>query len=83
MYVGHFKCNIRTIRDGYPELHRWVRKLYWTVPAFKETCNFAHIKTHYYWSHPMVRMTSFVGGVRADVPCVDQSAQDRSCWAHP
>ncbi|OSX61179.1 hypothetical protein POSPLADRAFT_1146149 [Postia placenta MAD-698-R-SB12] len=54
VYVGHFKCNIRTIRDGYPELHRWVRKLYWTVPAFKDTCNFAHIKMHYYWSHPMI-----------------------------
>ncbi|KZT69209.1 glutathione S-transferase [Daedalea quercina L-15889] len=54
VYVGHFKCNIRTIRDGYPAIHSWLRKLYWTVPAFKETCNFEHIKTHYYWSHPTV-----------------------------
>jgi len=22
VYVGHFKCNIRTIRDGYPNIHR-------------------------------------------------------------
>ncbi|TFY68102.1 hypothetical protein EVJ58_g1203 [Rhodofomes roseus] len=54
VYVGHFKCNIRTIRDGYPAIHRWLRKLYWNFPAFKETCNFEHIKTHYYWSHPMI-----------------------------
>ncbi|CAL1699003.1 unnamed protein product [Somion occarium] len=51
VYVGHFKCNIRTIRDGYPAIHLWLRKLYWNIPAFKETCNFDHIKTHYYWSH--------------------------------
>ncbi|GJE97463.1 glutathione-S-transferase [Phanerochaete sordida] len=43
-YHTHFKCNIRSIRGDYPELHRWLRKLYWTVPAFKDTCNFQHIK---------------------------------------
>jgi putative glutathione S-transferase len=31
-----------------------MRRLYWEVPAFKDTCNFEHIKTHYYWSHPHV-----------------------------
>ncbi|PCH35107.1 glutathione S-transferase [Wolfiporia cocos MD-104 SS10] len=60
VYVGHFKCNLRTIRDGYPALHRWLRKLYWTVPAFKETCNFEHIKTHYYWSHPSINPTRII-----------------------
>jgi len=53
-YVGHFKCNIRTIRDGYPAIHLWLRKLYWTVDAFRETCNFEHIKTGYYGSYPLV-----------------------------
>lgn len=24
VYVGHFKCNLRTIRAGYPNIHRWV-----------------------------------------------------------
>lgn len=37
-----------------PAIHLWMRKLYWNNPAFKDTCNFAHIKTHYYWSHTMV-----------------------------
>jgi putative glutathione S-transferase len=54
VYVGHFKCNIRTIRDGYPNIDRWMRKLYWTNSAFKDSTNFEHIKTHYYWSHPMI-----------------------------
>lgn len=31
-----------------------MRKLYWTSSAFKNSTNFDHIKTHYYWSHPMV-----------------------------
>ncbi|EMD35648.1 hypothetical protein CERSUDRAFT_85607 [Gelatoporia subvermispora B] len=60
VYVGHFKCNIRTIRDGYPNLHLWMRKLYWNNDAFSSTCNFDHIKTHYYWSHPMINPTRVV-----------------------
>jgi putative glutathione S-transferase len=58
VYVGHFKCNIRDIRDGYPNLNRWMRQLYWNNAAFKDTTNFEHIKTHYYWSHPQVRSLS-------------------------
>ncbi|KAF9051453.1 glutathione S-transferase [Panaeolus papilionaceus] len=54
VYVGHFKCNLRTIRDGYPAIHKWMQKLYWKNPAFKDTTNFDHIKTHYYWSQKMV-----------------------------
>jgi len=34
--------------------HRWMRKLYWNIPAFKDNTNFDHIKTHYYWSHTSV-----------------------------
>ncbi|KAF8069112.1 glutathione S-transferase [Lyophyllum atratum] len=51
VYVGHFKCNVRTIRDGYPAIHRWMQQLYWNNDAFKSTTDFDHIKTHYYWSH--------------------------------
>lgn len=54
VYVGHFKCNLRTIRHGYPNIHLWLRKLYWQNDAFQSTTDFDHIKTHYYWSHPMV-----------------------------
>ncbi|EJC97699.1 uncharacterized protein FOMMEDRAFT_130388 [Fomitiporia mediterranea MF3/22] len=47
-YHGQFKCNLRTIRSGYPNIHRWLRQLYWTNPAFNSTTNFDHIKTGYY-----------------------------------
>ncbi|GBE83971.1 Glutathione S-transferase omega-like 2 [Sparassis crispa] len=50
VYYGHFKCNVRSIRGGYPAIHLWLRKLYWTNPAFSSTCRFDHIKTLYYWS---------------------------------
>ncbi|RDB28046.1 Glutathione S-transferase omega-like 2 [Hypsizygus marmoreus] len=60
VYVGHFKCNIRTIRDGYPAIHSWLRKLYWNNDAFKSSTDFNHIKTHYYWSHPSINPTRIV-----------------------
>ncbi|KAH9925006.1 glutathione S-transferase [Epithele typhae] len=60
VYVGHFKCNLRTIRDGYPEIERWMRRLYWTNDAFSSTTNFEHIKTHYYWSHDSLNPTRVV-----------------------
>ena len=28
-----------------------MQKLYWNSAAFKDSTNFEHIKTHYYWSH--------------------------------
>ncbi|KZT69201.1 glutathione S-transferase [Daedalea quercina L-15889] len=47
-YHGQFKCNIRTIRYGYPAIHLWLRKLYWNIPAFQDTSKFEHIKAIYY-----------------------------------
>ncbi|KAM6503265.1 Glutathione S-transferase, C-terminal-like protein [Amanita muscaria] len=49
-YVGLFKCNIRTIRAGYPAIHKWVRQLYWNNEAFKSSTNFDHIKAGYHSS---------------------------------
>jgi len=60
VYVGHFKCNFRTIRDGYPAIHKWMQKLYWNNDAFKDSTNFEHIKTHYYWSQISVNPTKVV-----------------------
>ncbi|KAK9320092.1 glutathione S-transferase [Lipomyces orientalis] len=54
VYVQHFKCNIGTIRDNYPQLHKWVRHLYWDIPEFKDTTNFEHIKKHYTKSHRQI-----------------------------
>lgn len=56
VYVQHFKTNIRDIRSGYPHLHKWLRKLYWDVPAFGETTQFEHIKNHYTKSHKQINL---------------------------
>ncbi|KAI1496660.1 glutathione S-transferase [Biscogniauxia marginata] len=58
VYVQHFKCNIRDIRSGYPHTHKWLRNLYWTHPAFKDTTNFLHIKNHYTKSHTQINLHS-------------------------
>jgi glutathionyl-hydroquinone reductase len=58
VYVQHFKCNLRDIRSGYPFLHKWMRNLYWTLPAFKDTTQFEHIKWHYTRSHTQINPLS-------------------------
>ena len=52
VYVQHFKCNLRDIRSGYPNLHKWVRHCYWNVPAFGETTEFTHSKSIYFPETP-------------------------------
>lgn len=54
VYVQHFKTNLRDIRSGYPAIHAWLRRLYWDVPAFRETTQFEHIRKHYTKSHPQI-----------------------------
>lgn len=54
VYVQHFKTNLRTIRADYPYTHKWLRHLYWTIPAFKDTTEFTHIKNHYTKSHTQI-----------------------------
>ncbi|KAK5117403.1 hypothetical protein LTR62_006021 [Meristemomyces frigidus] len=54
VYVQHFKCNLRDIRSGYPNLHKWVRFCYWKDEAFGGTTEFGHIKGHYTKSHPQI-----------------------------
>lgn len=49
VYVGHFKCNKKRIKD-YKNLSRYLKVLY-EVPAFKTTTHLDHIKRHYYYSH--------------------------------
>ena len=58
VYVGHFKCNLRRIRD-YPALTRYLKELYhW--PGVAETVDFFHIKHHYYESHRRINPTGIV-----------------------
>ncbi len=58
VYVGHFKCNRRQIRD-YEALTRYLKTLYhW--PKVAETVDFFHIKHHYYESHRKINPTGIV-----------------------
>ncbi len=58
VYHGHFKCNLRRLVD-YPNLWSYTRELYqW--PGVAGTVNFAHIKQHYYRSHPTINPNGIV-----------------------
>jgi glutathionyl-hydroquinone reductase len=58
VYFGHFKCNLREIRD-YPALQRHLGALYhW--PGVAGTVDFFHIKHHYYASHLRINPTGIV-----------------------
>jgi putative glutathione S-transferase len=52
VYHTHFKCNRKRIVD-YPNLSGFVRELY-QVPAIAKTCEFEHIRRHYYASHESI-----------------------------
>ena len=58
VYVGHFKCNLRTI-ENYPSLSGYLRDLY-QVEGVANTVDFYHIKRHYYFSHTMINPTQIV-----------------------
>jgi putative glutathione S-transferase len=49
VYHTHFKCNRKRIVD-YPNLSGFVREIY-QLPGVAQTCNFEHIRRHYYGSH--------------------------------
>ncbi len=52
VYHGHFKCNLKQLRD-YKNLWAYTRDLYqW--PGIAQTCNFEHAKRHYLESHETI-----------------------------
>lgn len=58
VYFGHFKCNLRPLRD-YPVISDYVRELYQT-PGIAGTVHMGQIKTHYYASHRTINPTGVV-----------------------
>jgi putative glutathione S-transferase len=52
VYVTHFKANLRRLAD-YPHLWPYARDLY-SIPAFRGSTDFDHIKRHYYGTHPQL-----------------------------
>ncbi|KAJ2607082.1 S-glutathionyl-(chloro)hydroquinone reductase [Coemansia sp. RSA 1804] len=59
VYHGHFKCNLKQIATGYPNILRWTREFY-QLPGIKDTVNMEHIKKHYYMSHTQINPTKVV-----------------------
>ena len=58
VYVGHFKCNLRTL-SSYPALFAYLRDIY-QQPGVAATVSFDHIKQHYYASHKTINPTGIV-----------------------
>lgn len=58
VYYSHFKCNLRRIAD-YSNLYNYLKALY-QIPGVAETCDFDHIKQHYYASHDKINPTRIV-----------------------
>jgi putative glutathione S-transferase len=69
VYYSHFKASIRRLSD-YPSLWGYARDLY-SLPAFRETTNFDHIKRHYFRTHPQINPTRIV----PDGPLLDWDAR--------
>ncbi|XP_052202324.1 uncharacterized protein LOC127808047 isoform X2 [Diospyros lotus] len=49
VYVVHFKCNKKLLRE-YPNLFNYTKDIY-QMPGISSTVNMQHIKRHYYLSH--------------------------------
>jgi putative glutathione S-transferase len=58
VYHGHFKCNLRRLAD-YPALSEYLGLLL-AMPGIAGTVSLAHIKQHYYRSHPWINPTGIV-----------------------
>lgn len=58
VYVVHFKCDKRTIRE-HQHLRQWMRDVYQTLDI-ASTVNMQHIKDHYYRSHTSINRYAIV-----------------------
>ena len=58
VYVGHFKCNLKRIKD-FPALSKFINNIT-SIKGIKETININDIKTHYYKSHPTINPNGIV-----------------------
>jgi len=60
VYITHFKCNLGTIANNFPNILTWMRRIY-QIPGVKETCDLEHIKKHYFISHIQINPNMIVG----------------------
>ncbi|GJP65024.1 hypothetical protein CLOP_g21947, partial [Closterium sp. NIES-67] len=60
VYVVHFKCNRNFIRD-FPNLFNYTKEIF-QLPGIASTVNMAHIKSHYFRSHPSINPFGIIPG---------------------
>ncbi|XP_051126175.1 uncharacterized protein LOC127248061 isoform X1 [Andrographis paniculata] len=68
VYAVHFKCNKKLLRE-YPNMFNYIKDIYQS-PGVGSTVNMAHIKKHYYGSHPSINPF----GIIPHGPNIDYSA---------
>jgi putative glutathione S-transferase len=80
IYVQHFKCNLRMIRQ-YPTLNRYLKNLHWKE-GWKVTTDFKHIKENYSKSHSDVNPKAITPmGPDPNVePWTDEDEKWRKGW---
>jgi putative glutathione S-transferase len=74
VYVVHFKCNKKFIRE-YPNLFNYTKDLFQN-PAIGGTVNMYHIKNHYYGSHPSINKYGIVA-VGQEIDYTSKHDRDR------
>ncbi|WCJ28489.1 Glutathione S-transferase family protein [Euphorbia peplus] len=52
VYAVHFKCNKKLLRE-FPNLFNYTKDVF-QIPGMSSSVNMAHIKRHYYGSHPSI-----------------------------
>ncbi|WCJ39390.1 Glutathione S-transferase family protein [Euphorbia peplus] len=52
VYAVHFKCNKKLLRE-FPNLFNYTKDVF-QIPGMNSSVNMAHIKRHYYGSHPSI-----------------------------
>jgi putative glutathione S-transferase len=80
VYHTHFKCNVRRLRD-YPNLWNHTKEIY-QLDGVAETVNLAHIKEHYYRTHPGVNPTRLVP-VGPEIDYTEPHDRDRLAGGPP
>jgi glutathionyl-hydroquinone reductase len=58
VYHGHFKCNLRMLKD-HPHLWAYARRIY-SLPGVAGTVDWDHIKRHYYVTHTQLNPSGIV-----------------------
>ncbi|KAF0974856.1 hypothetical protein FDP41_006330 [Naegleria fowleri] len=61
VYYTHFKCNLKTLRFGFPNLHNYMKDVFQSFDGIlKLTFDVEKTKKHYFGSHRKINPTGIV-----------------------